>query len=73
MTPGEERAALLAQLQRIAERLPNGLLRRLVGDARFFHEWNLRKRRARASGRLAQYKAWEAKPEERYWKSVGRR
>jgi hypothetical protein len=72
MTPGEERAALLAQLHRIAERLPNGLLRRLVGDARFFHEWNLCKRRARASGRLAQYRAWEVKAEERYWKSVRR-
>jgi hypothetical protein len=59
-------------LIKIAERLPNGLLHRLVDDAAFFHDWNLRKRRARASARLAQHRAWEGKAEERYWRSVQR-
>lgn len=57
---------------RIAERLPNGLLHRLVDDAQFFHDWNMKKRRARASARLAQYRAWEVKAEDRYWKQVNR-
>jgi hypothetical protein len=62
----------LQKLIRIAERLPNGLLQRLVDDAQFFHDWNLCKRRARASARLAQHRAWETKAEERYWKQVRR-
>jgi hypothetical protein len=56
----------------VAERLPNGLLHRLVDDAQFFSDWNLRKKRARASARLAQHRAWEAKAEERYWRGVRR-
>jgi len=59
-------------LIRIAERLPNGLLQRLVADAQFFNDWNLRKRRARASARLAQLEAWKGKAEEKYWRSVRR-
>jgi cobalamin-dependent methionine synthase I len=59
-------------LVRIAEKLPNGLLQRLVDDAQFFYDWNLRKQRARASARLAQFEAWKGKAEERYWKSVRR-
>jgi hypothetical protein len=62
----------LQQLIRIAERLPNGLLQRLVADAQFFNDWNLRKRRARASARLAQLEAWKGKAEEKYWRSVRR-
>lgn len=62
----------MQKLIRLAERLPNGLLRRLVDDAQFFHDWNLCKRRARASARLAQHRAWEEKAEERYWKGVRR-
>ncbi|MGA0848133.1 MAG: hypothetical protein ACO3PY_05965 [Pontimonas sp.] len=57
---------------RIAEKLPNGLLQRLVDDAQFFYDWNLRKRRARASARLAQFDAWKDKADERYWRSVRR-
>lgn len=72
MTPQETRARYLRRLVHIAERLPNGLLQRLVDDAQFFEDWNLRKRRARASARLAQYKGWEVKAEERYWKDVRR-
>ena len=71
MTESELRSRLLARLAKIAERLPNGLLHRLVEDAQFFYEWNLKKKRARASARLAQYKAWEGKAEERYWRKVG--
>lgn len=72
MTPGEARARYLQRLIRIAEKLPNGLLQRLVDDAQFFEDWNLRKRQARASARLAQFEAWKGKAEQRYWKSVGR-
>lgn len=57
---------------RIAERLPNGLLQRLVNDAQFFHDWNMKKRRARASARLAQQRAWEVKAEEKYWRGLNR-
>lgn len=66
------RAKLLHRLTRLAERMPNGLLQRLVDDAQFFHDWNLRKKRARASARLAQQRAWEVKAEERYWRGVRR-
>ncbi|NBT76463.1 MAG: hypothetical protein EBT15_10965 [Betaproteobacteria bacterium] len=72
MDESEARAWYLRRLTRIAERLPNGLLHRLVDDAQFFYDWNLRKRHARASSRLAQHKAWEAKAEEKYWKGVRR-
>jgi hypothetical protein len=72
VTPSEARARYLQQLIRIAERLPNGLLQRLVDDAQFFNDWNLRKRRARASARLAQLEAWKGKAEEKYWRSVRR-
>jgi hypothetical protein len=72
LTPSEARARYLQQLIRIAERLPNGLLQRLVDDAQFFNDWNLRKRRARASARLAQLEAWKGKAEEKYWRSVRR-
>lgn len=63
---------MLRRLQHVAERLPNGLLHRLVEDAVFFSDWNLCKKRARASARLSQHRAWEAKAEERYWREVRR-
>lgn len=69
---GEVRALLLGRLMRIAERLPNGLLTRLVSDAQFFYDWNLRKKSARRSGRLAQYKALQSQQEEAYWKEIRR-
>jgi len=72
VTPGEARARYLQRLVRIAEKLPNGLLQRLVDDAQFFYDWNLRKRRARASARLVQFDAWKDKADERYWRSVRR-
>jgi hypothetical protein len=73
MDESELRSRLLARLNRIAERLPNGLLHRLVEDAQFFYDWNLRKKRARASARLSQYQAWQGKAEDRYWCEVQRR
>ena len=72
MSEAEVRARFLQQLVRIAERLPNGLLQRLVADAQFFADWNLRKKKARASARIAQFTAWQGKAEERYWKRVRR-
>jgi hypothetical protein len=60
----------LLRLVRIAERLPNGLLQRLVDDAQFFSDWNLRKKRARASARLAQFHSWQDKAEDKRWKSL---
>lgn len=67
---GEIRALLLGRLMRIAERLPNGLLTRLVSDAQFFYDWNLKKKSARKSARLTQYKALQNKQEEAYWKEI---
>jgi hypothetical protein len=61
---------LLKQLIRIAERLPNGLLQRLVSDAQFFADWNLGKKKARASARVSQFHAWQEKAEEKRWKGI---
>jgi hypothetical protein len=72
LTELEARTALLHRLEKVARKLPNGLLQRLVADAEFFGDWNLRKKRARASARMAQHRAWEAKAEDRYWKTVRR-
>lgn len=57
MSPAELQAYMLKQLNAVAVRLPNGLLHRLVEDARFFDEWNQGKKRARRSARLAQQRA----------------
>jgi hypothetical protein len=51
----ELRARLLKRLNQLAERLPNGLLHRLVEDAQFFYDWNLKKKKARSSSRLSRY------------------
>ena len=57
MTSASElRARLLKRLTQLAERLPNGLLYRLVEDAQFFYDWNLKKKKARSSSRLSRYK-----------------
>lgn len=72
MTELEVRDALLRRLEKVVRKLPNGLLQRLVADAEFFSDWNVRKKRARASARIAQFKAWEGKAEELYWRSVRR-
>ena len=72
MSELEARAALLRRLEKVVRKLPNGLLQRLVADAEFFGDWNLSKKRARASARIAQFRAWEGKAEEKYWRSVRR-
>lgn len=72
MSELEVRAALLRRLEKVVRKLPNGLLQRLVADAEFFGDWNLSKKRARASARIAQFRAWEGKAEEKYWRSVRR-
>lgn len=64
---------MLRRLQRVAERLPNGLLHRLVEDAAFFADWNSRKKGARASARLAQARAHEVQMDEKYWREMKRR
>lgn len=70
MEPAEIRVQYLKRLTKIAERLPNGLLHRLVEDAAFFEAWNLRKKGARSSARIAQHRAWEQKAEDAYWRRV---
>jgi hypothetical protein len=67
---GEVRALLLGRLMRIAERLPNGLLTRLVSDAQFFYDWNLKKKSARKSARISQYKSLQSRQDEEYWKQI---
>lgn len=64
------RADLIRRLNRIIARLPNGLLHRLLADAEFFEAWNLRKKGARSSARMAQHKAELARIEEKYWQRV---
>ena len=70
MTEAELRSRLLNRLAHIAGRLPNGLLHRLVEDAQFFCDWNVGKKRARRSSRVAQQRNWEDKAEDKYWKTV---
>ena len=70
MSEVELRLALLARLSKVAARLPNGLLQRLVNDAEFFRDWNLSKKRARASARLSQFHSWQEKAEEKRLRSV---
>jgi hypothetical protein len=72
LTELEVRTRFLKRLMLIAERLPNGLLQRLVEDAQFFHDWNLKKKRARASARLHQFEAWKSRAENAYFKSLNR-
>ena len=58
MTEEELRSLFLARLDRIAKLLPNGLLHRLVEDAQFFYEWNLKKKKARTSSRFCRFKKY---------------
>lgn len=63
----------MRRLLHTAELLPNGLLQRLVEDALFFHDWNMKKKRARRSSRLAQKDAQMRRGDEAYWKEFRRR
>lgn len=66
------RAQLLRRLHGLAELLPLGLLTRLVADAEFFNDWNQGKKKARKSARISQFRAWEKKAEDKYWRSLNR-
>jgi len=73
MTEAEVRSRLLTRLTQLAGRLPNGLLHRLVEDAQFFYDWNLSKKKARRSSRIAQHNNWEKKADDKYWKTISTR
>ena len=51
--PKTVRDRLLSDLNKLAEKLPNGLLTRLVLDAVEFHNVNLGKKNARQASRFA--------------------
>ena len=51
--PKTVRAKLLSDLVKIAEKMPNGLLTRLVLDARDFQDVNLGKKSARQAARFS--------------------
>lgn len=69
--PKEVREKLLSDLNKIALKLPNGLLTRLVLDAREFNEINLGKKNARQAGRFAAKdsarRTAQRKWEEKWW------
>lgn len=67
MTESEARTWLLQRLLLLAEKMPNGLLMRLVEDAQFFYDWNLKKKKARQSSRLSQQQARKAAADAAYW------
>ena len=67
----EIRNHLLHQLEAEVRKLPNGLLQRLILDAKDFNAWNLSKKKGRQSGRLAQYEGWKKKAERSYQEPEG--
>lgn len=72
MNQSEARIHFMRRLVQVAQRLPNGLLQRLVKDAEFFAEWQKSKQRARGASRRAQYARLMERAEERYWKGINR-
>ena len=72
MNQAEARLKFMRRLVEVAQRLPNGLLQRLVEDAEFFAEWQQSKQRARGSSRAAQRARWRENAEARYWKGINR-
>jgi hypothetical protein len=72
MTDTEIRAILIRDLSHIINRLPNGLLHRLLADAQFFEDWNLKKKRARGSARMNQYRSTVNQMEDQYWRKINR-
>lgn len=63
--------SMLLKLSRLAEQLPNGVLHRLVEDAEFYRDWSHRKKRARASGRLAQIEKARERLADAQWRARG--
>jgi hypothetical protein len=72
LNQAEARIQFMRRLVQVAQRLPNGLLQRLVEDAEFFAEWQQSKRSARGACRRAQYARLMERTEERYWKGMNR-
>ena len=62
---------LLSDLNKIARKLPNGLLTRLVLDAQEFHQINMGKKNARQAARFAAKdsarRTAQQKFEEKWW------
>lgn len=69
--PKTVRDRLLSDLVKLAEKMPNGLLTRLVLDAQEFHAINLGKRGARQAARFSAKdsarRTAQLKFEERWW------
>jgi len=69
--PESVRTRLLSDLEKVAKKLPNGLLTRLVLDAVEFHNVNLGKRGARQAARFAAKdsarRSAQQKFEEKWW------
>lgn len=69
--PESVRKRLLSDLIKIAEKMPNGLLTRLVLDAQEFHAINLGKKGARQAARFAAKdsarRTAQQKFEEKWW------
>ena len=69
--PKEVRNRLLSDLQKLAQKLPNGLLTRLVLDAQEFHQVNMGKRGARQAARFeaknSARRTAQRKFEEQWW------
>lgn len=70
--PKEVRRQLLSDLSKVAGKLPNGLLTRLVLDAREFHLINMGKKGARQAARFqaadSARRTAQRKFEEQWWK-----
>ena len=70
--PKSVRLQLLRDLNKVAEKLPNGLLTRLVLDAREFYNINLGKKgqrgRARFEAQDSARRTAQRKFEEQWWK-----
>ena len=71
-SPEAVRARLLAELLPIAHKLPNGLLTRLVADAKFYAQWQKGKRSMRGRGKMAQTVRLQEQMEEKRWKGINR-
>ena len=72
--PKEVHRQLLSDLNKLAIKLPNGLLTRLVLDAQEFHQINMGKKNARQAGRFAAKdsarRTAQQKWEEKWWKET---
>jgi len=72
LNQAEARIHFMRRLIDVAQRLPNGLLQRLVEDAEFFAEWHKDKRRSRGDSRAAQFRRQKERADDAYWKGINR-